>query len=114
MSKTALYSKVDILEDAFVGTLFIEFAPDILYQDEYVDCYTELARARLKQLKSDLTHVDINKRIQKEAVEFIGNDELLQFWCDLALLDKGKVKEWLLTLKTGKRKYNSGVRRNGR
>lgn len=124
MSKVALYSKVDVFEDDLRQIVIVDVPPDILYCDEYVDGYTELARAKLKQLKVELTtvinskakccYLGIDRLTQIEAVKFVNDDELLQFWCDAASWDKVKVKEWLLTGEVKKRKYNNVMRRNGK
>lgn len=113
-----MYSKTDYLfTESYIDTVLGEGSMvDLMYQDKYVDSWTQLARAKLKQLKFDLNvelskkterSLYISKQVKKEATLLLRDNEQLQFWCDVAIWDKGKVKEWLLKSTGETRKYNS-------
>lgn len=114
MSKMALYSKVDILSDDVIGeVVLLECDGDMFSENDNVDGYVWLAREKLKLLKKDMAKTclvqDNVESLKESAVKAVNNDEFLQFWCDAARLDKGKVKEWLLG-NVIKRKLSHGLR----
>jgi len=85
----------------------VNFTIDDIVGEEDIDGYTELARARIILLKSELsfdvdsghkrTWLGMNEHTQKQARAIVESEEVLQFWCDLAQWDCGKVKQWLLS-----------------